>query len=220
VTPERYQRIFSVLEKRQTDLTVLMEQVHKEHNFSAILRTCDAVGIAEAHAIPPTRVKLKIHGNTSSGAGKWLAVQTHAGVEAAVGHLKDQGFIVVAVHPTDQAVDYRDVDFTRPIALMMGAELDGISPEGLALADETIVIPMRGMVQSLNVSVATAVVLYEALRQRERTKGFLPRRIPEGEKARRIFEWGYPRLSARCRAEGRPYPLVLPDGQIDPQAAL
>lgn len=216
MTPERYQRITRVLRQRQTDLTVLMEQVNKEHNFSAILRTCDAVGAADAHVVPPEGTKLRIHRHSSSGAGKWMDVKTHRDVASAAADLKERDFVLVAAHLTEDALDYRDLDFRRPTALMVGAELDGISPEGLEFADHTIVIPMRGMVQSLNVSVATAVVLYEALRQRESDNEFEPRRLAEEEFQRRAFEWGYPRLAAKLRQDGRPYPALGEDGSIVP----
>lgn len=199
-----------MLSARQPDLTVLMERVNKPHNFSAILRNCDAVGVLEAHAVLPEN-EPEIHLGVSAGAARWVPVRTHADTEAAVAHLREAGFRVLAAHLSDEAVDYRDVDYTRPTALMMGAELYGVTPAGLEAADAHVVIPMRGFVQSLNVSVATALLLFEAQRQRAAAGMYDAPRLPPDAFRRRLFEWCYPREAAALRAEGRPYPDL--DGQ-------
>ena len=164
MTPERFHRLRTALARRQPDLTVLMDRVHKSHNFSAILRSCDAVGVLEAHVVA-TEDAVAIHHATSAGTKKWIAVRRHPSVEEAIGHLRGRGFAVLAAHLSADAVDYRDVDYTRPTALTLGAELRGVSPEALALADTHITIPMVGLVHSLNVSVAAGLVLFEAHRQ-------------------------------------------------------
>lgn len=211
--PQRFHRLKAVLSRRQPGLTVLMEKVHKSHNFSAILRNCDAVGVLDAHVVPPDS-GLDLHHGTSAGTRKWIRVHRHATVGEAVGHLHAQGFTVLAAHPSDDAVDFRTVDFTRPTAVMMGAELDGVSPEGLALADAHVVIPMMGMVHSLNVSVATALLLYEAQRQRAAAGMYDASRLDEEEFRRTLFEWAYPSLAAARRDDGAPYPILDEDGQI------
>jgi tRNA (guanosine-2'-O-)-methyltransferase len=202
-----------VLRRRQPDLTVLMEKVHKSHNFSAILRSCDAVGVLEAHVIPPDE-GLPLHHGTSAGTRKWIEVRHHPDVASAVAHLHAGGFQVLAAHPSPEARDFRDADFTRPTAVMMGAELHGLSPEGLDLADTHVVIPMLGMVHSLNVSVATALILYEAQRQRDEAGMYDECRIPREEIERLRFEWAYPSLAARLRRAGRTYPRLDDEGQI------
>ncbi|MCX8089029.1 MAG: tRNA (guanosine(18)-2'-O)-methyltransferase TrmH [Meiothermus ruber] len=178
MTPERLARIRAVLNKRQPDLTVLMERVHKPHNFSAILRSCDAVGVLEAHAIPAKHgipnleeaedlsLKGKTFNETSGSAAKWVGLQLHADTASAFAHLKARGFQVLAAHFSERAVDYRQADYTRPTCILLGTEKWGVSPEAAELADAHILIPMMGMVQSLNVSVAAAVILFEAQRQR------------------------------------------------------
>ena len=211
--PQRFHRLKAVLSRRQPGLTVLMEKVHKSHNFSAILRNCDAVGVLDAHVVPPDS-GLDLHHGTSAGTRKWIRVHRHATVGEAVSHLHDRGFTVLAAHPSDDAVDFRTVDFTRPTAVMMGAELDGVSPEGLALADAHVVIPMLGMVHSLNVSVATALLLYEAQRQRAAAGMYDASRLDEEEFRRTLFEWAYPSLAAARRHDGAPYPTLDEDGQI------
>lgn len=167
-----------MLDKRQPDLTVLMERVHKPHNFSAILRSCDAVGVLEAHAIAPKRgipdleeesdlsLKGKTHNDTSGSAAKWVRLKVHPGIPEAFWYLKSAGFQVLAAHFSERAVDYREANFTQPTCILLGTEKWGVSSEAANQADGDIIIPMMGMVQSLNVSVAAAVVLFEAQRQR------------------------------------------------------
>jgi tRNA (guanosine-2'-O-)-methyltransferase len=174
VTPEREHKLRTVLERRQPDLTVLMEQVNKPHNLSAILRSCDAVGVLEVHAIPPQKGlpaleeegKIPTYNDTSGSAAKWVGLRVHPDVPSAFAHLKGRGFKIYATRLSEQATDYRAVDYTQPTCILLGAEKWGVSEEAAALADAHIVIPMLGMVQSLNVSVAAAVILFEAQRQR------------------------------------------------------
>jgi len=191
VTTERLARIRSVLDKRQPDLTVLLERVHKPHNLSAILRSCDAVGVLEAHAVPARQgmpdleaeglnLASKTHNETSGSAAKWVALHLHNDTRAAFAHLKAQGFRILAAHFSERAEDYRLVDYTLPTCVLLGTERWGVSPEAAEQADKHVIIPMMGMVQSLNVSVAAAVILFEAQRQRLEA-GFYdrPRLSPE-----------------------------------------
>lgn len=178
MTPERLAKIRAVLDKRQPDLTVLLERVHKPHNFSAILRSCDAVGVLEAHAIPAKHglpdlegaeglsLKGKTFNETSGSAAKWVGLNIHEDTASAFSHLKARGFRVLAAHFSERAVDYREADYTRPTCILLGTEKWGVSPEAAEWSDAHIQIPMMGMVQSLNVSVAAAVILFEAQRQR------------------------------------------------------
>jgi len=171
---------------------VLMERVHKPHNFSAILRSCDAVGVLEAHAIPAKHglpdleeaagldLKSKTFNETSGSAAKWVGLQVHPDTLSALNHMKSRGFQVLAAHFSERALDYRQADYTRPTCILLGTEKWGVSPEAAEQADAHILIPMMGMVQSLNVSVAAAVILFEAQRQRLQA-GFYqqPRLSPE-----------------------------------------
>ena len=212
MNPERFHRLKAVLAARQPDLTVLMERVHKHHNFSAILRNCDAVGVMEAHAVL-AESDPEIHLGVSAGAARWVPVTTHPDTASAVQALRTRGFRVLAAHLSEGGVDYRAVDYTRPTALMMGAELFGVSQEGLEAADGHVVIPMRGFVQSLNVSVATALLLFEAQRQRAAAGMYdAPRLDPEAFR-RRLFEWAYPREAEALRSAGQPYPALDGDGR-------
>ncbi len=165
MTTRRRQRIFDVLSRRQPDLTVLAEDVYKPHNLSAILRSCDAVGIGEVHAVTPTGGVATFNA-TSASAEKWVDLVVHDSVETAAAALKQRGFKLYAAHLSEQAVDYRDVSYIGPTALILGNEKSGVTSAAAELADEHVIIPMLGMVQSLNVSVAAAVILFEAQRQR------------------------------------------------------
>ena len=165
MTEARRRRIEEVLKKRQPDLTVLLENVHKPHNLSAILRTCDAVGVLEAHAVNPTG-GVPTFNETSGGSHKWVYLRVHPDIQTAIGHLRERGFRIYATALREDALDFREVDYTQPTAILLGAEKWGVSQEALALSHGAIKIPMLGMVQSLNVSVAAAVILFEAQRQR------------------------------------------------------
>ena len=211
--PERFHRLRAVLERRQPDLTVLMDRVDKSHNFSAILRSCDAVGVLEAHVVPPDD-GLDLHHASSAGTKKWVGVRRHTDVTAAIAHLEERGFRVLAAHLAPDATDYRDVDYTGPTAIVMGAELHGVSDQARALAHASVAVPLSGMVHSLNVSVATALILFEARRQREAAGLYDTCRLSTEELERRLFEWAYPSLARSRRAAGRPYPALTEDGEI------
>jgi len=213
--PRRFERIKAVLDRRMGDLTVLLEHVEKPHNLSAILRSCDAVGVLEAHAVCLAG-RLPTFNSTAQGSQKWVPLQLHGSSTEALQALKARGFKVFGTMLSASAVDYRSCDFTGPTAFVLGAEKWGLSPEAADLVDQAVIIPMQGMVQSLNVSVATATLLYEALRQRQAAglvplagEGMAPERY-----RRQLFEWAYPQVAAWCQREGRPYPALNAEGAI------
>ncbi|CNI96772.1 tRNA guanosine-2'-O-methyltransferase [Yersinia frederiksenii] len=204
-----------MLATRQPDLTVCLEQVHKPHNVSAIIRTADAVGIHQVHAIWPT-TQMYTRLSSAAGSNSWVQVKTHSHIADAIVHLKSQGMQILATHLSDKAVDFREIDYTRPTCILMGQEKTGISQEALALADQDIIIPMIGMVQSLNVSVASALILYEAQRQRQNA-GMYQRTqsvLPEDEQQRLLFEGGYPVLAQVAKRKGLPRPHIDEQGQV------
>jgi len=188
MTLRRRQRIEEVARRRQSDLTVIAERVHKPHNLSAVLRSCDAVGIGAVHAVQPTG-GVPTYSATSASAEKWVEVMVHGDVGGAVRHVRERGMKVYAAHLSPTAVDFRDVDYRAPCALLLGNERDGVSPEAAALADEHIVIPMLGMIQSLNVSVAAAVILFEAQRQRLEAGRYEEPGLPRAELDALIERW-------------------------------
>lgn len=169
ITERRKARLESVLRKRQIGLTIVLENVWDPHNVSAILRSADAVGIRTIHLLYTIEKapNLKRHGKQSSAsAKKWLDFRVHDSVDACFDALHADGFKVYASHLTNHAVGLHDIDFTGNTAIILGNEHRGVSEEACARADGIYFIPMMGMVESLNVSVAAAVSLYEALRQR------------------------------------------------------
>lgn len=213
MTGRRRERVDLVLARRQPDLTVLAERLHKPRNFSAIVRSCDAVGINELHAVPGD-AGLAIHWNTSQGAEKWVRVCAHEGLDEACRHLRGRGFQLVAAHLSEDAEDYREIDYTQPTALMVGTELFGVSAAAVAAADRQVCIPMMGMTQSLNVSVACAIVLYEAMRQRGRAGMYAGPRLDPATLARQRFEWLHPALAGYCRDRGYEYPELDVEGNV------
>ena len=213
--PRRFERLKSVLDRRMADLTVLLEHVDKPHNLSAILRSCDAVGVLEAHVVS-LKGREPTFNSTAQGSQKWVPLHLHSSSTEAILQLKRQGLRLYGTHLSVDAVDYRQCDFTGPTAFVLGAEKWGLSEETAALVDQAIVIPMLGMVQSLNVSVATATLLFEALRQRE-AAGVVPQHgqgVDPERYGQMLFEWAYPQVAAWCRREGRPYPPLDEEGAI------
>lgn len=213
MTPERFEKIKAILTSRQMDLTVVMENVHKPHNLAAVARSCDAVGVFETHAISEMQ-DVVLRPKAASGSRKWVGVRRHGSVDAAYAHLRSRGLRILCAHFDEEAVDFRSVDFTRPTAIVVGAELDGISEEALAKADGSIVVPMLGMVASLNVSVATALILYEAQRQRLAKGMYKERSMDEATYRTLLFEWGYPRLVPYYKKQGKPYPPMDEEGYL------
>ena len=214
MSPERYQRIREVLSARQTDLTVCMEDVHKPHNVSAILRTCDAVGIHQLDVIWDT--KAQIRRGTTKGSHLWVKTQAHDSIGDAVDTFNQQNMQVLVTHLSDDAVDYRDIDYTLPTAIILGQEKRGASQEAIAASDKRITIPMLGMVQSLNVSVAAALILYEAQRQRDLAGLYQrPRNALSEETIQALlFERGHPALCKHCQKKGLPYPKINAQGEV------
>ncbi len=213
MTPRRFKCIRSILARRQPDLSVVLDNVHKPHNLSAIIRSADAVGVLQVHGVwPDTRSRPTNH--ISGGTRKWVDVQSHRTLEGAIDHLHRRGFTVYAAHPSSRARDFRAFDYTVPCAVLMGAELHGLSEKGRKLADHHLTIPMCGMVPSLNVSVAAAVILYEAQRQRAASGLYDTVRLEPAEYARTLFEWVHPAVARFCRAHRRPYPDMDEQGEI------
>lgn len=219
MNPQRFARIQEMLALRQHDLTVCMEQVHKPHNVSAVIRTADAVGIHEVHAVWPSQ-RMRTQASASAGSNSWVNVVTHRSINDAISHLKTQNMQILATNLSADAVDFREIDYTKPTCILMGQEKTGITDEALALADRHIIIPMVGMVQSLNVSVASALILYEAQRQRQNA-GMYEREnstLPQAEQQRLLFEGGYPVLAKVAKRKGLAYPHVNQHGEIEADA--
>jgi tRNA (guanosine-2'-O-)-methyltransferase len=213
VTPERIARLREVLDRRQPDLTVVTDFVHKQRNLSALVRIADAVGIGEVHAVVDKRYYKAFRG-TAMGSHQWVRVRRHEQLEAALDPLKQGGFQVVAAHTGTNTVDFREVDYTRPTALLMGAEKHGLSVAGMALADHCVAIDMVGMVESLNVSVAAGIILTEALRQKRAAGHYENCRLDRETWSTLFFQWGHPKVRRFCEERGLAYPPLDKTGEI------
>lgn len=219
MTPERYRRICDTLDRRQPDLTVIMDGVHKPHNIAAIVRTCDAVGILDVHAVLPKN-RARMAAGTAMGSQRWVQVHKRDESTDVIRELQGQGVQVLAAHLSHDAIPYREVDYTRPTALLLGTEKFGVSDEVASAVDQNVTIPMMGMVESFNVSVAAAIILSEACEQR-RAKGFYDQpRVAADRYHELLFRWGYARIARLCDAHGVPYPELDEDGQVKDSAAL
>lgn len=165
-TEKRLEKIIRVVNLRQHSLTVVMENIHDPHNVSAIFRTCDAVGISKVNLIYNQESFPRIGKKSSASAFKWVDKEKYKSVEECYNDLRDDGYKIFASSLTDHSKNLYELDLTQKVAIVVGNEHRGVSDSAANLADEVFLIPQFGMVQSLNVSVATAVILYEAMRQR------------------------------------------------------
>lgn len=164
LTPARRKRLEEVLAQRTRYLTVVLEDVFQPHNQSAVLRTVDAVGIQDVHVIE-TQSALDVARDVAVGCDRWLTIHRHSQTDDdtrdCLESLKEQGFRVLAASPHPPAVPLPDVSVTQQTALVIGHETTGVSDTALELADERVVIPMWGFVESFNLSVAAALCLYD-----------------------------------------------------------
>ena len=216
ILPRRFERIKNVLNCRMKNLTVLVEAVNKPHNLSAILRTCDAAGVFEANFICE-RDKIKTFNSTAQGSQKWVKLNNHGTTISAVSVLKKKGFKLYGTNLNESSKDYRDFDYSENTCFVLGAEKWGLSDELISRVDESIFIPMTGMVQSLNVSVAASILLFEAIRQRQ-SKNLLPingEGLSPKEYQKTLFEWSYPELASFYKKSGTKYPTLNQYGEIN-----
>ncbi len=213
MTPERLAIIKDGLNRRQPDLTVVMENVRKPHNLAAVARTLEAVGGLNIHAITAL-TSIRLSQMAACGIRKWISVDKHTGTESGLKHLKKQGFNIIATTISETSKDYREIDYTQPSAILVGEELEGISQQAVEMADENISIPIVGMVQSLNVSVASALVLYEAYRQRNAAGMYDEVSLDETTYNKLLFEACHPRIAHLCKEKKIPYPAMNEEAEI------
>jgi tRNA (guanosine-2'-O-)-methyltransferase len=197
----RIARMRAVLEQRQEDLTVVIENVWDPHNASAIIRSADGFGVGSVQMLYWIEEAPKISRGVAAHANKWTFFERHSSVAKCVETLHAQGLRVVATNVDETAHGYLEVDWTQPTALVMGNEQRGCSPEMLELADDQVAIPMLGFAQSFNVSVAAAVILGEITRQRREAGMYEP---SWSETKQRWFEYWVARDGARERRESPP----------------
>jgi len=192
MTPERRERLLSVLRKRQPDLTVVLENVFDPHNISAVMRTCDAVGIQELYVLTNKIPKHKKWGaRSSSSAAKWLTVHQYEDAKQCFADVRKKYEKIYTTHLSSNAVSLYEINFTGSVALVFGNEHNGVSEEIRAMADGNFLIPQMGIIQSLNISVACAVSIYEALRQKTNAGHYQQQRLDDCTFNTLLDEWGF-----------------------------
>jgi tRNA (guanosine-2'-O-)-methyltransferase len=190
MTNERRQKIESVLAKRQNDLTIVLENVFDPHNISAVMRSCDAIGIQEIYVL---NTKIPLHkkwgARSSSSAAKWLTVHQFENAEECFASLRKKYSSILTTHLSTDAVSLYELDLTKSVALVFGNEHSGVSEEIIKMADGNFIIPQVGMIRSLNISVACAVSLYEASRQKHNAGHYKTQRLSAAEYSTLFNQW-------------------------------
>lgn len=192
MTPERREKLLTVLNRRQANLTVVLENVEDPHNISAVMRTCDAVGIQEIYVLTTKAPKHKRWGfRSSSSAYKWLTVHQFTDVASCMAALREKYQTILTTHLAANSVGLYEIDFTGSIALVFGNEHGGVSEEVRYLADGNFIIPQMGIIRSLNISVACAVTIYEAMRQKTVAGHYAQCSLPEEQFNNLLEAWGF-----------------------------
>ncbi len=190
LTPERLNKLKNVLDKRQTDITVVLENIIDPHNLSACLRSCDATGILKVSLVyDGSQPYPKLSKTSSASASKWVETTLYHSIDDCYNELKNNGFKILTTAMTAESISLYDIDFTEKIALVFGNEHFGISERALNLADGNFLIPQVGIIQSLNISVACAVSVYEAFRQRNNAKLFDKPQLNEANLYEKLNKW-------------------------------
>jgi tRNA (guanosine-2'-O-)-methyltransferase len=192
MTPQRYDRLTSVLNKRQDDLTVVLENVFDPHNISAVMRTCDAVGVQEIFILN-TRIgpHKKWGAKSSSSANKWLTIHQFTEADACLAAVRARYDTVLTTHLSSDARGLYDLDLTGKVALVFGNEHEGVSADIRDRADGNFIIPQVGIIRSLNISVACAVTLYEAFRQKSGAGHYDTPKLEGDRRAALRDQWGF-----------------------------
>src|SRR5687768_8727239 len=180
MTPERREKLVAVLNKRQDDLTIVLENVFDPHNISAVMRSCDAVGVQEIYILNSKIPRHEKWGyRSSSSALKWLTIHQFTNTKECFEAIRKKYATILTTHLTHDSVSLYNTDLTQKVALVFGNEHGGISDEVIELADGNFIIPQVGMIRSLNISVACAVSLYEAFRQKNLAGNYDTRKLPD-----------------------------------------
>lgn len=188
-TAARLEKIRRVLEQRQNDLTLVLANIHDPHNVSAIYRSCDAFGVARVCLYYTDTAFPSLSGRSSASARKWVESERFKDAAVLAANLRQRGMRIYATSCSPKARPMSEYDFTQPSAIIMGNEHSGVSPELTALVDDELYIPMYGMIQSFNVSVAAALILAEASRQRAAAGMYDQASYPPDEFAALLETW-------------------------------
>jgi tRNA (guanosine-2'-O-)-methyltransferase len=190
MTPERTERLTSVLNKRQDDITIVLENVFDPHNISAVMRTCDAVGVQEIYILNTKIPRHKKWGaKSSSSAAKWLTIHQFENAGECFSSLRKRYSSILTTHLSSDAVGLYQLDLTKSTALVFGNEHSGVSDEIRELADGNFIIPQVGIIRSLNISVACAVTMYEAMRQKVLAGHYDQRKLNDKKYDELLKQW-------------------------------
>jgi len=207
IARKRYEKILEVLRHRQPSIALLAENLQDPHNLSAIARTCDAIGLMHLWTISYNRDSLEIRNGIAQGAGKWLEMKSFEELNDVHSEAKKRDMQLVCTNFSDRAVDYRSIDYTKPTLIMMGQEGWGASEKAQEIADHHVLIPMMGMVQSRNVSVASALLLYEVQRQRMQAGMYNSSLLEENYYKELLFRYCAPKIAQHYKKQN----LAIPD---------
>jgi len=186
LTPERKALFDKVLQQRTNHLTVVTEDVYQLHNTSAVIRSCDVFGVQKVHVIEEQKIK-KIDREIAMGAQKWVTLSRHDNSLKCIKQLREEGYQIVATSPNGEAIELTNFDITKPSALFLGTEKDGLSQEVLKNADACIKIPMVGFTESLNISVSAAIILQDLTSRLRKSK--ISWELSDYDKNEVKFEW-------------------------------
>ncbi|MFC4232631.1 TrmH family RNA methyltransferase [Parasediminibacterium paludis] len=192
MTPERSEKLLKVLSQRQTNLTVVLENVQDPRNITAVMRTCEAVGIQDIFIINTKQPRFEKFGfKSGSSSSKWLTIHQFDSIADCFKELRTKFEVILTTHLSAKAIDLYSIDFTQSIALVFGNEHSGVSDEANDLADGNFIIPQMGIIQSLNISVACAVSIYEAYRQKTNAGHYQQSSMPEPQMRALRKQWGF-----------------------------
>ena len=209
VNEERLNKMKKILYSRQKDLLVFMDNVYSNHNLSAIIRTADAVNVGKVYYRHEKNQKL--NDNITMGAHNWVFNEYVEDIVNFYKSMKNYQIVVTALD--ENSVDFREVDYTIPTLIVLGNEVNGVSKETLKYATKKVIIPMNGMTQSLNVSVASGVILYEAQRQRSLKGMYDIKQLDDETIKKTLKKWGYDDIIAKELK--RPRQKQYADGRVE-----
>jgi tRNA (guanosine-2'-O-)-methyltransferase len=190
MTPERREKLTTVLRKRQPDITIVLENVFDPHNISAVMRTCDAIGVQDIYILNTKIPKHKKWGaKSSSSAVKWLTIHQFENADQCFSSLRKSYSTILTTHLSADAISLHEINFTNSIALIFGNEHSGVSDEIRTMADGNFIIPQVGIIRSLNISVACAVTLYEAFRQKNNADHYSKQALNENRFNELFGKW-------------------------------
>lgn len=191
-TTRRVQLFRNVAANRTRYITPVLENIYQPQNASAVLRTCDCLGIQDVHIIEETN-RYKLNPDVELGSAQWLNLIRYnspegKNTEAAINNLKTSGYRIVATTPHAKDVSLDDLDLSRgKVAILFGTELKGLSQQALDLSEEFVRIPMSGFTESFNISVSAAIIAYSLMRDLRNSS--LSWRLPEEEQDQLILDW-------------------------------